>query len=142
MLTVIEKVLLLQDMECFRYAYTEHLAELASLCTEKTYEHGSVLFAEGQPSTLLHLLVEGFVKLEAGGKEVATVEKCGLDHFSSFARCSHLYTARAVENCTVLMVQVEEMVDVLTSEPEFCWAIARYMAQLGRDLESEKLPAP
>ena len=48
MLNVIEKVLLLQDLDLFRFAYSEHLAQLASICRETEVDNEIILFREMQ----------------------------------------------------------------------------------------------
>ena len=53
MLTVIEKVLLLQDLDLFQYAYTEHLGQFASICRESELSQDTILFREGEK---LHVL--------------------------------------------------------------------------------------
>lgn len=135
MTTIIEKVLQLQDIDIFRFTYTEHLAQLASICQESEYEAGYLLFRKGETCRTFHLLVEGQVSLEfeSGGK--ATVQECALDEWSFFAQAHHRYSATCLESCLLYTVSFEEMVDLLTAEPEFCWAITRHLAELGRKAE-------
>lgn len=144
MLTHIEKVLLLQDLDLFSLVSTEHLSHLAALCAEMEAEANSVLFKQGDPCLKLHLLVEGRVSLQDGVGASVLVEKCGLDFWSFFAHQPHLFTARCLEKCTVLSVAFEDLGDLLTAEPEFCWAILRYLAQLGRNRPAADFadPAP
>jgi len=132
MTTIIEKVLQLQDVDCFRFAYTEHLAQLASVCDQEDREDGSTLFSEGEPCKTFYLLTEGQVNLESTSGETRTVQKCALDPWSFFAQEPHQYTGTSLESCVLYTVSYEEMTDLLTAEPEFCWAITRYLAKLGR----------
>lgn len=132
MLTVIEKVLLLQDIDFFFYAYSEHLAQLASISNVVKVGKDSILFREGEQHAEFHLLVTGQVLLEMNGKEICVAEQDGLDYWSFFSETPHQFTARTLEDCMLLVVSYENMVDLLTAEPEFSWAILKHLARLGR----------
>ena len=135
MTTIIEKVLQLQDLDTFRFAYTEHLAQLASICREEEHPDGRLLFQRGEPCNTLHLLIEGKVNLELESGRSVTVQKCSLDQWTFFAHADHQYSATCAESCLLYTVSYRAMVDLLTSEPEFSWAIARHLAVLGRKSE-------
>lgn len=132
MLSVIEKVLLLQDLDLFRFAYSEHLAHLASICRETEVGKEIILFREGEESKRLHLLISGEVALEQEGTVIGSVTQGGLDTWSFFSENVHSYTAKALTECRLLTVTFEEMADLLTAEPEFCWATLKYLARLGQ----------
>jgi len=132
MTTIIEKVLQLQDIEIFRYSYTEHLAQLASICRESEKEEGASLFHRGAECSHLYLLVEGQVSLELESGKTVSVQKCALDQWSFFARKPHQYSASCLESCLLYTVSYEEMVDLLTSEPEFSWSLTRHLSEIAR----------
>jgi CRP-like cAMP-binding protein len=138
MLTAIEKVLLLQDIRFLEYAYTEHMAQLASICHESEVSRGTVLFREGEESSHFHLLLNGRVVLEKDGVTLNSVKQGGLDFWSFFSESPHQLTATAEEKCRLFTVSFEDMLDLLTAEPEFCWAILRKLAQLGKEFREDK----
>jgi AAA family ATP:ADP antiporter len=127
MLPTIEKVLLLQDLGILSFASTDHLAQLATLCQANTYPADETLFRKGEPHSELFLLVEGRVSLETEANP-ETVEKCALDFWSCLAQSAHEVSAKCVDDCTVLLVSVEDLVDILSSEPDLSWAILKYLA--------------
>lgn len=133
MLTVIEKVLLLQDFDLFIYAYTEHLAQLAGLAKVTEVEKDSILFRSGDTARNFLLVLEGSVALEQEGRPQRVVERDGLDCWSFFSESPHLYTARALSRSRLLSISLDDMVDLLTSEADFCWAVMRRLAVRGRD---------
>ena len=92
----------------------------------------SILFRGGEQHSEFHLLVSGQVSLEIDGKEISVAENDGLDYWSFFSETPHQFTARTLEDCTLLVVSYENMVDLLTAEPEFSWAILKHLAGLGR----------
>lgn len=130
MLTTVEKVLLLQDLEIFGFVSTEHLAQLAAVCEEAEWPARETLFRQGEPSAKLHLLVEGQVKIEGLGNN-RIVEKTALDFWSFFAQSKHQLTAQTVEKCATLVLSFDDLVDILTAEAEFAWALLKYLARLG-----------
>lgn len=56
MINLLRKVFLFSEFN------EQELADLASISTLQQYEKGSVLFYEGDPSTKIHILLEGVVK--------------------------------------------------------------------------------
>jgi CRP-like cAMP-binding protein len=133
MLTVIEKVLQLQDLDLFEFAYTEHLSQLGAICHETEVSEGTVLFREGETSRRFYMVVRGNVALEVNGEPVATVKQGSLDVWSFFTERPHTVTAKALETTTLLTVTLEDLVDLLTTEAEFCWAITKKLACLGQE---------
>ncbi|GAB4123190.1 MAG: hypothetical protein Kow001_20840 [Acidobacteriota bacterium] len=128
MMTVIEKVLLLQDFELFRQANSEHLAQLAAVAKVIDVEKDSILFRQGETARNLLLLLEGSVVLEDGGAQAPAHGREALDCWSFFSQNLHRYTARTTEPCRLLSVSLDDMVDLLTSEAEFCLTLLRELA--------------
>jgi CRP-like cAMP-binding protein len=128
MLRIVEKVLLLQDFREFHRASTEQLAKLCTVATERRVPAGERLFARGDAAQWLFLLVQGKVSLDSGvGTQV--VEQAALDMCSVFSQRPHGFSARTLEPSVVLVVSYDNLVDLLEVEPEFCWAITRYLAE-------------
>jgi CRP-like cAMP-binding protein len=135
MATTIEKVLALQDLEIFAFASTEHLAQLAALCEQTEVASGKVLFERGHTSVRVYFLVEGRVSMLHEHKNT-TVEKCALDFWSVLGQSEHAATAQAVDTCFLLSTLLDDFVDLMTAEPEFCLAILKQVARLGRSLQN------
>lgn len=127
-LSVFEKVLLLQDLDFFSLAHTEHLTDFAALCEVHETPKGSVLFRKGELCLSLYLLVRGKVTLQSGSGTTETAEKDVLDCRAFFAQRPHEYTAQSVEDCTILTVGFPEFEELVIAEPEFCWAVTRSLA--------------
>lgn len=130
MMTVIEKVLLLQDFELFRQASSEHLAQLAAVAKVVEVEKDSILFRQGETARNLLLLLEGTVVLENGGSQEPVQGRETLDCWSFFSQNPYRYSARTTDQCRLLSVSMDDMVDLLTSEAEFCWALIRELARV------------
>lgn len=143
MLTNIEKVLHLQDLDFFRLASTEHLSELALLCNDVSFKKDETLIREGEPCSTLYLLLEGRISVHrAKEDDVVEIEsKCVLDYWAFFSQGRHQFSARSLTPGTLLTVSFEEMADLLSSEPELSWAILRQLANLGSNsLKDAEIP--
>ncbi len=137
MLTVFEKVLILQDLEFFSFANTEHLAEFAARCRVLDVEKGSVLFRQGDPGNALHIVTFGRVSLERDGQPLEIVENDCLGCWSVLSEGPCEYTACTEDRCTLLVISFEDLVDYFTTEPEFSWAIMKHLAR--RRLKGNRL---
>ena len=73
--TVVEKVLLLQNVDLLAAARTEDLAVLASIAEEVLYPEGATVFEEGQPADGLY--VEGMVAFVHRGIRVSSALRRG-----------------------------------------------------------------
>ncbi|MFQ5737921.1 MAG: Crp/Fnr family transcriptional regulator [Acidobacteriota bacterium] len=138
MLKTVEKVLLLQDLDLFSLVSTDQLAQLALIAEDKEVPPGVPLFSRGDEASKLYLVVQGKVRSEDGNGKSWLVERAGLDFWSVFSESRHAVSARTVQTSTVLVVRYDDFVDLLTGEPEFCLALIRYLAGLGR----ERVEAP
>jgi CRP-like cAMP-binding protein len=134
MATTIEKVLALQDLEIFTFASTEHLAELAALCEQIEIAPGEVLFEQGRAPVRVYFLVEGRVNMLHEHKNT-TVEKCALDFWSVLGESEHAAAAQTLDTCSLLSASLDDFADLMTAEPEFCLAILKQVARLGRNLQ-------
>lgn len=70
MLTVIEKVIFLQNVEVFTDVPTEDLAYLAAIAEEVNYKSGEDIYKKDEPSDALYLVLEGKVRLHRDGSEI------------------------------------------------------------------------
>lgn len=129
MLTTIERVLLLQDLDLFQFASTEHLAQFAAVCEEAEIPARQTVFRQGERASKLYLLVEGKVRLESKDSQNRIAEKTALEFWSFLAEGNFKVTAQTLENCTFLAISFGEVLDLLTAEAEFCWAILRYLSR-------------
>ena len=131
MFKTIEKVLLLHEVQLFSLAQTEHLGELAAVSQPRQVAAGEVLFEAGQPCRKLLILVKGRVRLGEGEGAAEYANGSSLDDWAFLAEAKHSRTARAVQDSIVLELAHEDLIDILTAEPELCLALLRYLARQG-----------
>lgn len=127
MLTTIEKIFLLQDIDLFARSSIDHLTSLAGVSEERILKEGEILFSAGQPADVLHALVEGRVRLD-NGIEVLEIEKSILDVWSCLARKPYRYTATSLGPSRVLSMNVEELLEMLGTEPDLAVALLQQLA--------------
>jgi hypothetical protein len=75
MLSIIEKVLYLKNVELFQTIPAEDLAEVARVAEELRFEPGEELIREGAPGDELYIIIEGSVVVSAGGRRLARLEE-------------------------------------------------------------------
>ena len=135
MLTTIEKVLFLQDIDIFEFTTTEDLSHIATITEEVEYEADNLIFKEGDISDSMYVVVEGKVKLTRDGQEVMTAEN--KDVFGTWALFDdepRIVTATALENTQLLRIDKEEFVDLLADHVAITQSILKTMAKRLRNL--------
>jgi hypothetical protein len=70
MLTTIEKVIFLQDVDIFEYTSTEDLSHIAAITTEIEIRKNNVVYNEDDISDAMYMIIDGAVSLRRKGVEV------------------------------------------------------------------------
>jgi len=128
--TVVEKVLLLQNVDLLSDARTEDLALLASIAEEVLYPEEAAIFQEGEPADGLYLILRGKVALSRDGREMATLgEKEALGAWTLFEPEPRVASARAVEETLLLKVDRDDFYDLLLDYPELGQSILKALVR-------------
>lgn len=133
MLTTIEKVLLLQGVDIFLEAETEHLAKVAAIAQEVHFAPGTIIFREGEPSDALYVALEGMVSLQKDELEKAIVkerETFGL--WALLDESPRLVTAVAMTETRALKIEREYLYDVLSSHFDIVRGILKCLVRMIR----------
>lgn len=135
MKTIIEKVILLQEVDIFSEVPTELLAYLAAVAEEFDFEAGRVIFQEGDDADVMYQVVSGAVRLHRGDTEV-TVARVGqpFGTWALFDDEQRVVSATAVEAGQALAIAREDFVDVLADNVQVTQAILRGMVRRLRGL--------
>lgn len=119
MLTLIEKVLFLQEIDVFQNTTTEDLSYIAAITEEIVYEKNRDIFKEGDASDALYLIVEGKVQLHRSGQSVMIAkEKDVFGTWALFDDEPRVVTATTLEDCVLLCIGKEEFYDLLSDHPQ------------------------
>ncbi|MBZ0264327.1 cyclic nucleotide-binding domain-containing protein [bacterium] len=114
MLSIVEKVLFLQDVDIFEYISTENLAYIAAIAEVVNFPEKTVIFSEGDASDSMYLIIEGRVRLEREGNEVMIAgERESFGVWAMFDDEPRVVTAIVVEECQALHISRDDFYDLL-----------------------------
>ena len=131
MLTTIEKVISLQEVDLFSEVSTEELAYLAAIVTEEEHVSGETIYSWKDPADSMYLVVDGCVRLHRDGLEI-TVADAG-ETFGTWALFDdepRVSAATAVEDSRLLKIHREDFIDLLADNVEITQGVLK--ALVGR----------
>ncbi|UCE25033.1 MAG: cyclic nucleotide-binding domain-containing protein [Candidatus Zixiibacteriota bacterium] len=135
MLTVIEKVIFLQNVEVFAGVPSEQLAFLASIAGELTCMKGDTVYRAHEPSDALYLVLDGAVKLHIDDREITTAgAREAFGTWALFDDEPRVTSATAVEDTRLLRIDREDFVDLLADHVQITQAILKTMVSRLRNL--------
>jgi CRP-like cAMP-binding protein len=130
MLTIVDKVLFLQNVDIFTHSSTEELAFIGTIAHEVEKAKGSVLFREEENADAMYLVVKGQVRLHKGDEEILTVkEKQAFGTWALFDNEPRLMTATALEDVHLLKIEQEEFYDLLADHIEITQSVFKALVQ-------------
>ena len=135
MLTVVEKVLFLQDVDFFEYASTEDLAYVAAITEEVRMERGTTIYNEGEMPDSMYIVVDGKVRLHRGDDDVMIAQRKGV--FGSWALFDDepmVVTATTLDDSHLLKIDKEDFFDVLADHVEIAQGILKAIVKRLRSL--------
>lgn len=146
MLSVVEKVILLQNVDVFSEVPAEQLAYLAAIAEECTAKAGQRLYTENDPSDAMFLVLEGRVRLHRGDVEVTTVgpgEAFGT--WALFDDDPRVMSATVLQDAELLRLDRLEFIEVLADNVQITQgvlkAVVRRLRALGRAVEGRRAAA-
>ncbi len=135
MLTTIEKVIFLQDIDIFEFTSTEDLGHIAAITDEIEFKADETICTEGDIPDSMYMVFEGKVRLSRGGQELMTAGH--KDAFSTWALFDEeplVVTAMAVEDTRLLRINKEDFVDLLADHVKITQSILKTMVKRLRRL--------
>jgi CRP-like cAMP-binding protein len=135
MLTTIEKVLFLQDIDIFEFTSTEDLAHIAAITDELEFKAEVIISKEGDIPDSMYMVIEGRVRLSRGGEEVMIAgEKDVFGTWALFDDEPLVVTATTLETTRVLRIDKEDFIDLLADYVAITQSILKTMAKRLRRL--------
>ncbi len=114
MLTVIDKVIFLQNVDLFSEVASEQLAYLAAIADEFPVTAGEVVYRQHEPSDAMYLVVTGRVRLHRGDQDVLIAgPKTPFGPWALFDDEPRVTAATAVEDGELLRIDREDFIEVL-----------------------------
>jgi CRP-like cAMP-binding protein len=131
MLTILEKVSLLQKAPIFQGIRTESLARVAAIAEEVSYEARQLLFRENDAADALFVLLEGEVTLLRNGQET---QKLGANQvvgaLALLAGEPHAESAVATRPTQALQIDEQEFYDAMAEDFNIAREIMRALTRL------------
>jgi len=114
MLTVVEKVILLQEVDIFSEVPTQQLAYLAPILVEESHAENEQIYQTRDYADSMYIVVEGRVRLHREELEITTVGPG--DPFGTWALFDdepRVSAATALEPARILRLNKEDFIDLL-----------------------------
>ena len=135
MLTTVEKVIFLQDIDIFEFISTEDLSYIAAITDEVEFQADEMIFEEGEISDAMYMVIEGKVRLTRGSQEVMVAQK--KDVFGTWALFDdepRVATAKTLENSRLLHIDKEDFIDLLADHVAITQSVLKTMVKRLRNL--------
>ena len=141
MLSVVEKVIFLQNVDVFSEVPTEQLAFLAAIAEEVSLEEGEAVYVEDEPSDSMYLVLEGEVRLHRGPTDVTVARsKEAFGTWALFDDETRVASATCRTEARLLRLDKDDFIEVLADNVQITQgvlkAIVRRLRALGRVVRS------
>ncbi len=135
MLTVVEKVLFLQDVDIFAHTSTEDLAYIGAITVEIFFKKNTDIYQEGQISDAMYLIIEGKVRLYKNKREVMTAgPKQVFGTWALFDDQPRIVTATTCEHTHLLLIDREEFYELLADHTKITQGVLKNLSRRLRSL--------
>ncbi len=135
MLTVVEKVIFLQDVDIFEFASSEDLSYIAMITEEIHLPENEKIYSLGDASDTMYLIISGKVRLHRNGEEVMIAQR--KDVFGTWALFDdepRVVTATCMQDCQLLRLEREDFFNLLADHSRITEGILKSMAKRLRAL--------
>lgn len=137
MLTTIEKVLFLQNVDVFEEVPTEYLSHLAVVADEVDILAGEKLFSESDRSDALFLVISGSIRMHQGDIEITVAARAdAIGTWALFDEEPRVASATALEDTSLLRITRDDFLDVLADHVQVTQGVLKKMASRLRTLMS------
>lgn len=135
MLTTVEKVLALKNVELFSDIPGEVLADIAFVLEEISYEAGTYVVTEGELGRELFIVVKGEVEVVSGQKRVDVMKKGGV--FGEMALIDaqpRSASVIAMTDITLLKIERDDFYEIMKQREEVAIGIIKVLNRRIRNL--------
>lgn len=139
MLTAVERVLILRGADLLREVGPRHLLGLAEVAREVEWSAGDCVYEEADAAEALYMIVEGRVRLSAGGRTISEVGPG--EAFGTWALVDDSargQRAECLEDGMALALHRDEFYEVAAGDLALLQEVVRALARRLRALVSER----
>ena len=138
MLTRVERVLALKNIELFHDIPGEVLADIAALLEEETFEKGQYIVNEGDLGKELFMIVKGEVEVVVGGNVVAVMkEGAGFGEMALIDSQPRSADIIAKNYVLVLKMESDDFLEILKQRDEVALGVIRVLTGRIRELNAK-----
>jgi CRP-like cAMP-binding protein len=136
MLSTIEKVLLLQEVEILKSVSTEHLGYVAAITEEIEFQEGDIIYSEGESASSMYVVISGEIRLHRGEQEVMIAKpKTAIGVWALFEEEEErMVTATCLNDTKLLCLEKEDFHDLLADHSAMIRSVLSAMAKKLRGL--------
>ncbi len=142
MIPMMEKIFFLKSVPFLADLAADQLQRVAEIFSEKDVAAGSVIFREGDPGHSMFIIADGAVRVERGGREIATLGPG--DFFGEMALLEYAErtaTVAATADTVLLILDTDSFTDLVTEYPEIALGVMRTLSRrLRKYLTEEGMP--
>lgn len=135
MLTIVEKVMLLQEVDIFKFTTTEDLAHIAAITEEVELADNQVLFNEGDIPDAMYMVIDGGVRLSRNTQEIMIAKS--KDVFGTWALFDdepQVAAAATLQESKLLRIDREDFIDLLADHVQITQGILKALVKKMRSL--------
>jgi CRP/FNR family transcriptional regulator, cyclic AMP receptor protein len=130
MLTVIEKVIFLQNVDVFADIPAEQLSYLAAIASEVSFDQGTAIYRVNETSDSMFVVLEGRVRLYRENIEIGLVEAKGaLGAWALLDDEPRVANAEIVEDAKLLRIDKDDFIDLLSDHVEITQGLLRTLTK-------------
>lgn len=130
MLTVIEKVIFLQNVDVFADVPAEQLSYLAAIASEVSFDQGTAIYRVNETSDSMFVVLEGRVRLYREDIEIGLVETKGaLGAWALLDDEPRVANAEIVEDAKLLRIDKDDFIDLLSDHIEITQGLLRTLTK-------------
>jgi len=141
MLTTIEKVIILQEVDIFQHLSTENLAHLATIAEEVEFPKDATIFKQGGIADSMYMVLSGKVLLDQDGREVMIAsENDAFGTWALFDDEPRVVNATTLEHSHLLRIDEEDFLDLLSDNVRITQGVLKSLVTRVRKLAAIKAP--
>lgn len=142
MLSIIDKVLLLQEVEILQSVSTEHLSYIAQITDEIDFQTSEIIYREGDAADALYVVISGEVLIQRNSQKLLTAgPKSAFGIWALFDEDERVVSAVCASSCRLIRLAKEDFHDVLADHSEITRSVLRAMATRLRGLVDRMTPS-
>jgi AAA family ATP:ADP antiporter len=135
----VERAAALRQVELFGGLAADDLLQIASVAEERTFNAGDYLFYEGEEGDYMYLVLDGQIRIEVGGREVAVIGAGkSTGEFAILDRRPRSASARALADTRTLAIHSADMGQILADNYSLVEGLFSYFTGIIRDMTAEK----